>query len=64
MPDIERAIEKIQQVYFDVCDLLAGNSYTEIGYDNKKDFLLVIQDHLLAAEMHLKDNIREGNENA
>ena len=53
MPDTERAIEKIQQVYFDVCDLLGGSTYKQIGYDNQKDFLLVIRDHLLQAELYL-----------
>ena len=55
MTDIERAKEKIQQVYFDVCDLLNGNSYKQIGYDNQKDFLLVIRDHLAQAETYLTE---------
>jgi hypothetical protein len=59
MPDINRAVEKIQQAYFDVCDLLNGGSYTEIGYENRKDFLLVMQEHLFQAEMYLKDRLTE-----
>jgi hypothetical protein len=60
MTDIERAVEKVQQVYFDVCDLLNGNSYKQIGYDNQQDFLLVVRDHLMQAEIYLTKE----NENA
>ena len=64
MPDIDRAVEKIQQAYFDICDLLNGNSYTNIGYEDRTDFLLVMRDHLLQAEMYLKDRLTEENNNA
>ena len=29
----------LQEVYFDICDLLEGYSYKSIGYDSKNDFL-------------------------
>lgn len=29
----------IQQLYFDVCDLLNGQSYKDIGYDNRTEML-------------------------
>lgn len=43
----------IQEMYFDVCDLTYGNSYTDIGYDNRKDFLLVLRDKLAELENQL-----------
>jgi|APCry1669189034_1035192.scaffolds.fasta_scaffold53232_2 hypothetical protein len=30
----------VQEVYFDLCDVLNGNSYTELGYENRKHFLM------------------------
>jgi hypothetical protein len=41
----------VQEVYFDLCDLMNGNSYTELGYDNRKDFLLAQIDKLQAIEI-------------
>ena len=29
----------LQEVYFDICDLIDGYSYKSIGYKNKNDFL-------------------------
>jgi hypothetical protein len=43
----------IQQMYFDVCDLIYWNSYQDIGYDNRKDFLLVMRDRLAELETQL-----------
>lgn len=40
----------VQEVYFDLCDLLNGNSYSELGYENRKDFLLAQIDKLQAIE--------------
>jgi hypothetical protein len=34
-----RALTLAQEVYFDLVDSMNGNTYTELGYDNKKDFL-------------------------
>jgi hypothetical protein len=41
----------VQEVYFDICDLLDGNSYKSIGYENRKDFLLCQREKLLRVEM-------------
>jgi len=49
----EKALEAIQLSYFDICDLLNGNTYTELGYDNKNDFLLIIRDRLAEIENRL-----------
>jgi hypothetical protein len=49
----------VQEVYFDICDLLQGNSYKSIGYEDKKDFLLCQQDKLLRIERVLQGQIKE-----
>jgi hypothetical protein len=41
----------VQEVYFDLCDVLNGNSYTKLGYENRKDFLLAQIDKLQAIEI-------------
>ena len=43
----------IQEVYFDLCDVINGNSYISLGYDNKIDFLLAQRDKLAAIENSL-----------
>lgn len=30
---------KLQEVYFDLCDLRNGSTYKELSYDSKKEFL-------------------------
>jgi len=49
----QKALEAIQMVYFDICDLLYGNTYKDLGYDNKKDFLETARDKLAEAEDRL-----------
>jgi hypothetical protein len=44
----------VQEVYFDICDLLEGNSYQSIGYENKKDFLLCQREKLLRIELAIE----------
>ena len=43
----------VQEVYFDLCDVINGNSYVSLGYDNKIDFLLAQRDKLAAIENSL-----------
>lgn len=43
----------IQEVYFDLCDVIDGNSYKSLGYDDKKDFLLAQRDKLAQIENSL-----------
>jgi hypothetical protein len=33
-------ITLIQEVYFDLTDLINGESYKSLGYDNRQDFLI------------------------
>lgn len=40
----------IQEVYFDICDVIYGNTYKELGYDNREDFLLSQRDKLAQLE--------------
>jgi hypothetical protein len=51
--DERKALEAIQLSYFDICDLLNGNTYTELGYDNRKDFLLILRDRMAEVEHRL-----------
>lgn len=55
----QMALEALQMAYFDVCDLLNGNSYTQLGYDNKKEFLEILRDRLSETEDRLFPVIEE-----
>ena len=43
----------IQQMYFDVTDLINGETYKTIGYDGQKDFLKEMQKRLSDLEFNL-----------
>jgi hypothetical protein len=43
----------IQEVYFDICDIIDGNTYKNIGYEDRLDFLLVQRDKLAQIENNL-----------
>jgi len=45
----------VQEVYFDICDVVYGKSYTDLGYDNKLDFMLCQRDKLFRIEKLLKE---------
>jgi hypothetical protein len=49
----------LQEVYFDICDRLYGNSYKDLSYDNEKEFLQVQKDKLEAIEraLTIKENV-------
>ena len=49
----QMALEALQMVYFDVCDLLYGNTYKDLGYKNNKEFLETIRDRLAETENRL-----------
>jgi hypothetical protein len=49
----------IQEVYFDLCDVINGSSYKTLGYDNKIDFLLAQRDKLSAIENNLYAQINQ-----
>lgn len=48
-----KALEALQMAYFDICDLLNGSSYQELGYDNRKDCLAALRDKLAEVESRL-----------
>lgn len=48
-----------QEVYFDLCDILEGQSYQSIGYENRKDFLLVQREKLLRIELALNKQLED-----
>lgn len=50
-------ITLVQEVYFDLCDVINGNSYKELGYDNKQDFLLSQRDKLAQIEQLLTKGV-------
>jgi hypothetical protein len=39
MTNKAKAIELVQSLYFDICDLAAGDSYRATGYGGRADFL-------------------------
>ena len=49
----------LQEVYFDICDRLYGNSYKDLSYNNEKEFLQVQKDKLEAIEraLTIKENV-------
>ena len=49
----QKALELIQEVYFDLCDAIEGNSYKSIGYDSKLDFLIAQRDKIAELENRL-----------
>lgn len=44
----------IQQCYFEVCDLLNGQSYQDLGYDNRTDLLEEFKHRLEQIEERFK----------
>ena len=44
----------IQEIYFDVCDQLNGESYKEMGYENKREMLEEFKWKLERIEQHFK----------
>jgi len=44
----------IQEIYFDVCDQLKGESYKDMGYENKREMLEEFKWKLERIEQHFK----------
>ena len=52
--------EVVTEMYFDICDLSYGQTYKDIGYDNKKEFLAIMKSRLEELENRLvKEKIME-----
>lgn len=56
---MNKTLTLIQEVYFDVCDILEGNSYKDIGYENKEDFLLAQKEKLAEIENRYIDEVKQ-----
>jgi hypothetical protein len=52
----KQALENTQTIFFDVCDLLEGNSYNSLGYDNRKEFLSTAKEKLSEIERFIDQN--------
>lgn len=48
-------LAEIQQCYFDVCDLLNGQSYKDIGYDSRNEMLEEFKERLSRIEDAYKE---------
>ena len=48
-----QALTSVQEVYFDVCDLINGCTYTSLGYDNRTDCLTSMREKLLLVEQYI-----------
>ena len=44
----------IQEIYFDVCDQLKGESYKDMGYENKREMFEEFKWKLERIEQHFK----------
>ena len=47
-------LTNIQEMYFDVCDLLNGESYQSVGYASRKEMLEEFQEKLARVESEFK----------
>ena len=56
------ALTHVQEMHFDVCDLLNGCSYSSLGYDNRTDCLTTMRDKLLLVEKYIEEQMEENDE--
>jgi hypothetical protein len=47
-------LANIQEIYFDVCDMLNGDSYQSMGYANRREMLEEFQTKLERIESEFK----------
>jgi hypothetical protein len=47
-------LANIQEIYFDVCDMLNGDSYQSMGYTNRREMLEEFQTKLERIESEFK----------
>lgn len=46
--------EVVTELYFEICDLSYGQTYKDIGYDNKKDFYTEMKNKLEELQSRLE----------
>ena len=49
-----KTLANIQEIYFDVCDMLNGDSYQSMGYTNRREMLEEFQTKLERIESEFK----------
>ena len=57
-----QALTSVQEMYFDICDLLNGNVYTSLGYDNRTDCFTSMRDKLILVEQYIEGKAQEADE--
>ena len=45
--------EVVTEIYFEICDLSYGQTYKDIGYDNKKEFFAEMKSKLEELQIRL-----------
>ena len=50
-----RTLTLIQEMYFDVVDIMSGQSYKSLGYDSRSDFLDMLKEKLQEVEAYLEE---------
>jgi hypothetical protein len=53
----KQALENTQTLFFDICDLLEGNTYQSLGYDDRKEFLAIAKEKLSTIERFIDQGI-------
>lgn len=53
----KQALENTQTLFFDICDLLEGNTYQSLGYDNRKEFLAITREKLSIIERFIDKDL-------
>jgi len=55
----KQALENTQTLFFDICDLLAGNTYQSLGYDDRKEFLNIAREKLSEIERFIDQGVKQ-----
>ena len=53
-----RTLTLIQEMYFDVVDIINGESYKSLGYDSRSDFLEMLKEKLQEVEAHFEETAK------
>jgi len=56
-----RTLTLIQEMYFDVVDIMSGKSYKSLGYDSRSDFLGMLREKLQEVEAYIEELQNETN---
>ena len=53
-----RTLTLIQEMYFDVVDVMNGQSYKSLGYDSRGEFLEMLKEKLQEVEAYLEETAK------